>query len=118
MPKTIVTEGYVEKSEKGYLVEGDFWGTVHSWDINDAEFWPKDSIGCPLGTKAVHVTVIYEEHAPLVMKTGFKGKNLGKVQWICPRCRKGSNKNRDMETGKKFMLTKSCGITTIREYDW
>lgn len=118
MPKTIVTEGYVDKSERGYLVEADFWGTSYSRDVNDAEFWPKDSIGCCPGTKAARVTVIYEEHAQLVMRTGFKGKNLGKVQWVCPRCHKGSNKNRDMETGKQYMLTKPCSVTTIREYDW
>lgn len=118
MPTTIVTEGYVEKSEKGYLVEADFWGAIYSWDINDAEFWPKDGMGCSTGTKAARITVIYEEHAPLIMKTGFTGKNLGKVQWICPRCHRGSNKNRDPEAGKEYMLNKPCSITTIREYGW
>lgn len=118
MPKTIVTEGYVDKSEKGYLVEADFWGTVHSWDINDAEFWTTKLFGTVLGTKAVRVTEIFEEHAPLVMKTGFKGKNVGKVQWVCPRCHKASNKNRDSEVGKFYMSKIHCSRTTIRECDW
>lgn len=118
MPTIIVTEGYVDKSEKGYLVESDFWGTVHSWDINEASFWSKDWKGCPPSTKVVRVTEIFEEHAPLVMEKGFKGKNVGKIQWVCPRCHKASNKNRDLEIGKAFLQTKPCSRTTIREYDW
>ena len=112
--KTKVEYGYVDKRKQGYVSESDFWGTVYTWDINDAEFW---TVGCP-GTKAIRTTVTYEEHASLELHTGFKGKNEGRVQWVCPRCHKCSNKNRDPEIGKEYVRKLPCTVVTIQEKEW